>query len=333
MPPRCRCLAIAVLTALLQAAWLEAQVVRLPPVTSAAEEPPGRLVSYPDSSAELPQALPEAAEPENPDRPPDARDGAFQKLIFSSTWLDSGGNRGFGMVDLELRTVLGLPIPSRRSPLVVTPGFAVHYLDGPMISDLPARVYDATVQFRWWKRFTPRFGIDFAVTPGVFGDFEHRGSEAFRIPGHVAARFEWTPRAEILFGAAYLDRDDVAVLPVGGLIWRPRDDWSLEMVAPRPRIARRVRSPWDDTDAIEHWVYLAGEFGGGTWAIRRAEDTDDVLTYRDFRAIVGVERKALWRLDWRLELGYVFERAIEYAGATPDVEPSDTVMLRGSLTY
>ena len=86
------------------------------------------------------------------------------------------------------------------------------------------------------------------------------------------------------------------------------------------------------TEAVQDWVYLGGEFGGSTWAIRRAA-ANDVLTYRDFRLLLGVERKALGGLDTRLELGYLFCREIRFASTAADIEPSDTVMLRAGLTY
>jgi hypothetical protein len=257
----------------------------------------------------------------------------FQKLFFHSTWLDSGTRGGFGLVQLELATVLAFPLPSRRWPLTVTPEFVVNYLDGPAALDLPPRVYDAGVEFRWWRRLAPRFGVDLAVAPGVFSDFEQSADEALRIPGHAIGVFEWTPRATILLGVAYLDREDVGVLPVGGLIWRPHEDVKLELAVPRPRIARRVYWRGAYTDQIQDWVYVAGEFGGGSWAIRRADGSDDVFTYSDYRVILGLERKAVGRLDARLELGYVFSREIESAAGAPDVKPCDTVMLRAGLTY
>lgn len=318
---------------LLDATGLAAQVVRLPPVAPRPEPYAGRAVSHSDSLVELPQQFPEFIEPENPDRPVDARDGAFQKVIFDSTWLESGSADGFGIAKLESRVVFGLPIPSRRSPLVVTPGFAVNYLDGPVGADLPSQTYEATLQFRWWKRFSPRFGIDFAVKPGVFSDFDASSDEALRFPGHVAAKFEWTPSLDLVLGAAYLDRDDVNVLPIGGLVWRPQDDVKLELVAPRPRIGRRVYWFGAYGEAVQDWIYVAGEFGGGTWAFRRTTGVDDVVNYRDYRAILGWERKALWGLDARLEIGYVFCRKIEFTSSAADVEPDDTLMLRAGLTY
>ena len=328
----------------LVATTLPAQVVRLPPVLPPVEAHPGRLVSGLDPNAESSQlplepGLPArwesvAGPPPEPDRPPDSRPGVFQKLIFNSTWLAPG--RGFddlGKTDLELKTVLAFPAPSRESPLLITPGFAVGYLDGPLSADLPPRVYDAYAQFRWMHRLRPRLALDLAVTPGVFSDFQQGTDEAIRITGHGAGMFTWTPRLKILLGVAYLDREDVGVLPLGGVIWTPNRDTRFELVTPRPRIARRVYSLGACTEEVQDWVYLAGEFGGGSWAIRRAGGANDVVTYRDFRVILGLQRKAIGGLDYRLEVGYLFGRDIEYKSSTPDVHPADGLMLRAGMTY
>jgi hypothetical protein len=46
-----------------------------------------------------------------------------------------------------------------------------------------------------------------------------------------------------------------------------------------------------------------------------------------------MERKITGGLSSRFEIGYVFGRRIKYTSDTPDFHPSDTVMLRGGLTY
>jgi len=257
----------------------------------------------------------------------------FQKLIFSGEWLGRGGNDGFGFSSLELKTILAVPIPSRTYPLIITPGFAVHYLDGPTSPDLPQRTYDAYVQFRWMRRLSPRTGIDLAVTPGAFGDFAQGNDETFRVTGHVVGAWEWTPLTKVVLGAAYVDRYSTDVLPVCGIIWTPHDAVKYELVFPHPRIARRIYCFGACTENVQDWVYVAAEFGGGVWAIERAGNTSDVIDYTDYRAFLGMERKVIGGLDARLELGYVFEREIRFASATPTVEPPGTVMVRGGVTY
>jgi len=316
---------------ILAAKWLPAQVVRLPVVMPPNESHPGQLVSHPDSSVELPPA--ESDGTPQLDLPPDARPGVFQKLIFNSTWLAAGGGDDFGKTELDLRTVLAFPCPTRDSPLLITPGFGVHYLDGPVGIDIPSRLYDAYTQFRWMHRLRPRLGIDLAVTPGWYSDYETPSGSALRITGHGVAAFDWTPTAKLILGVAYLDREDVGLLPIGGLIWTPHPDIKFELAAPRPRIARRLYWSGGFDDEVQDWAYVAGEFGGGTWAIRHLSGADDEITYRDFRVLLGIERKAVGRPGYRLELGYVFGRKLELDSPTPDIYPSDTVMLRVGATY
>ena len=269
----------------------------------------------------------------NPDRPPDARDGMFQKLIFSSNWLDAGGSQGLGMVEMDLQTVLALPCPTRDSPLIITPGYGISALQWSGTRDLPSSLHSAYVQFRFMRRINPRLAIDVAVSPGVFSDYEQGADEMIRIPGHGAAIWTLGPTAKLVGGVGRFDRLDVDVLPIGGLIWTPNEDTKFEVLFPKPKLARRIDWFGTCSSEVSDWIYLAGEFGGSTWAIRRANGANDVLNYRDLRLILGWERKSIGMMDYRFEVGYVFGRELEYASPTPKVEPSDTLMIRAGMTY
>ncbi len=319
---------------------LAAQVVRLPAVMPSEQTvmpsqraQPNRLVSHPDSAAEVLQAPGEPGLPQQPELPPDARPGMFQKLIFDGQWLPRGGSDGLGFSSLQLKTVLALPVPSRQYPLIITPGFGVHYFDGPAGPDLPPRVYDAYTQFRWMRRLGTRWGIDLAVTPGVFGDFQRDSGENFRVTGHAVAAWTYTPATKFVLGVAYIDRMSTPVLPVCGLIWTPHDDVKFELVFPHPRIARRIYTFGACTDDVQDWLYVAGEFGGGIWAVEQTSGAIDQVDYTDFRVVLGLQRKVIGGLDAQLEAAYVFGREIRYASGTPGLEPADTVMLRGGVTY
>ena len=308
-----------------------------PPASGPSGPPEFRMLA---DAAELRAAIAgaaDASEPD-PDEPPGSRPGVFQKVSFLSTWLATGvGPDDFGVLDLELWSDFGFPCPTRQWPLAVTPGFGVHFFDGAIGADLPGAVYDAYVEFRWLPRLSPRIKLDLGVTPGWYSDFRQGSSDALRIGGHGAAMITWGPTLKLVAGLAYLDRKDVEFLPLGGLIWTPNADTRFELVSPRPRIARRIdhRSAGSVTWSWsqEDWVYVAGEFGGGAWAIRRAGAIDDFITYHDYRILLGVERKRIGGFSARIEVGYVFGRKLQYDGRTPDVEPDDTLLVRGGLTY
>jgi hypothetical protein len=324
---------------------LSAQVVRLPAVEPEERSPPGQLVSHPDSPAELLQApgeagaAPTSPPPQAPKLPPGVRNGFFQRVTLDSTWLVPQHGNNLEINDVRIEGIFALPCPRRDSPLVISPGFEVQTLEAPAYVDLPQRLYTGYTQFRWLSQVTPEWGLDFAVTPGAYSDFNQDSSKAFRLTAHGAAAWTWNEQTKIAFGAAYLDMPDNNVIPIGGLIWKPNEDTSFELLFPHPKISRRVY--WGGCrsgilplqDEVQNWVYLAGEFSNDAWAIRQLDGTNSQVLLRDYRLILGLERKHFGSLSYRLEVGYVFGRRVRYTSDLPDYYPTDTVMVRGGLMY
>jgi hypothetical protein len=315
--------------------WGAAESVAYQPGSAARVlEDPGRRELSPQLVPPSPQWS--GATEESLEMPLDVRPGMFQQLVFEGTWLArTSGSRGMGQYDLELKSVLAVPCPTRDSPLLIVPGFAVRYTDGPENLPIPPRLYDAYCQFRWLHRLSPRLGVDLSLVPGVYSDFEQSYSESFRWTGYGAAAWTMYPKLQLVAGVGYFNRLDVKLLPIGGLIWKPTADDCWELLFPKPSISRRVayrRGPEGTIDR-EDWLYLCGEFGGGTWAIATAVPEPDLLDIKDYRLIVGWQRKQLGGIDSRCEIGYVFGRRIEFRNIDPGFSCSDTVLLRVGLTY
>ena len=284
-----------------------------------------------------PRALSEPLLQDIPQEPPAAhvssfKNSVFQKISLTAAWLNRNGPGEVGVTEVQLFGSLAFPLPTPEKPLVITPGFGFYFVDGPnnAVQDLPSQVYDAYLEFRWINKINDRWLADLAVSPGVHSDFEHWDDSALRITGRAIAVYTWGPRLKIILGVIYLDRDDVSMLPAAGIIWTPSDDWSLELVSPRPRIAWRL---WYVPEQREDWIYVAGELGGGSWSVERASLVQDVVTSRDYRVLIGVERKRPGGAGARFEAGWVFNREIEYASPTPMITPDATVMIRGGIVY
>lgn len=287
-----------------------------------------------------PQALPPAVEltpgptvpPLEEEVPRGVRPGMFQRAILSGTWINPDGISGLGMSDVELKGIFALPCPTREWPLVITPGFATHWIDAPG-ADLPPRLYDAYAEFRWLPKLAPRLMLDLAVTPGVFRDFDQHTGDGLRVTSHAAAVWTWLPTTKLVLGASYLDRSDLNVIPVGGLIWTPNPDWDFELLFPQPKIARRFHCCGEHAADVEDWFYIAGEFGDWVWAIQHGDGTLDKAEYRDARLLLGIERKVCGGLSGRLEVGYVFARKLRYTSGLPGFEPNDALLLRAGVDY
>ena len=346
-------LATLLASASAQAQWTDQLPPVIPPESQFSAQPPAySLGELPGTMRASPAAFydpnidqtvpgPLAAEPPTAvpaisDLPPGAKQGVLQEVAFTNTWLSGSEPDDLEIFDSELRVSLGMPFPTVRTPLVITPGVGMHLFDGPDAPDLPSRVYDAYLDILWKNMLDPNFTFDIALTPGWYSDFEQNSDEALRIGGRVLARYQWTPITKFMLGLAYLDRDDVdvigieGVLPIIGVVLTPNDDLRLELVIPKPRVAWRT-----SVDGChEQWWYVRGEFGGGTWAIERQSGLPDVVNYSDLRISLGHELKYNGDPIAWLELGYVFDREISYdSGSTPDFSPNNTIMLRAGLGY
>lgn len=260
----------------------------------------------------------------------DFKNGFFQKLSVSDTWLDRAHRDDFGLHEIDTFVMVAVPAPSREWPLLISPTFNMRLVDGPVTPDLPAQLYEAYLDLLWVPQFTPRLMGIVGVAPSYYGDFQVDSEEAFRLTGKGLVRFDWIPsRVQILAGVLYLNRNDIKLLPAGGIVWTPSDARRYELIFPKPKLAHRIIVGPD----FEDWLYLSAEFGGNTYAIERVTGANDFVTLRDIRTYVGLERKLNGGAGYRIEIGYVFARRAEYESGTPDVEPDDTAMLRGGFTF
>jgi hypothetical protein len=198
-----------------------------------------------------------------------------------------------------------------------------HMVSGPKRSDMPPHLFDFTARLGRRDRLDLFWSYDVALRPGWFSDFEGSAREGLRFPGHGVLYYTPSDSFQLQVGVDYLDRDDIAWLPVFGAVFKPHPDFRLDAVFPRPRIAYRCGG--------QKWIYLAAEMGGGTWAIERADWTNDVATYRDYRISIGLQNEG--EATNYMEFGYVFGRHLEYRSGTPSYDPLDTTILRSVVCY
>jgi hypothetical protein len=258
------------------------------------------------------------------------RKSFLQRVRLSGSWIDSGGHSGLEIASWETAATLAVPLGSFENLLLVTPGVELDYLSAADGIEVPDQLYNAGLDLMWRKQWNDRWGSMIAVAPSIASDFQST-EDALRVTGRALATWQWVPeQLTLLFGVVYLDRNDVSVLPGVGLIWTPTPDYRLDIVFPRPKLARRlVFLP----RVREDWVYLSGRLGGRTWAVERQSGLPDQLTLRDYRLSLGWERILDGGSGMFAELGYVFGRELEYEAQPFDASFDDAVMVHGGITY
>jgi hypothetical protein len=240
----------------------------------------------------------------------------YRYLISSLAWVPGNGDQ-FGILSLAWNHYQPSGI---RSGLGVGMGF--HFLSGPDRTDMPPRVYDFSLAYQIRDRLGPvRF--DLAASVLAASDFEGDSSDGILFPGHAVGFLSVRPTIDLVFGVDYLDRGDARLLPVGGLIWTPTPEMRFELVFPRPRAVLQLGES-------RRYLYVSGGLGGGTWAIERADLRNDLATYHELRLCVGVsdshDRSAF-------EVGYLFDRHLEYSSGIGNMPLDDAVMVRLVTTF
>ncbi|MGY8769559.1 MAG: hypothetical protein ACKVH8_14170, partial [Pirellulales bacterium] len=97
--------------------------------------------------------------------------GYLKTVSLDSTWVAGSGDN-LGMTDVLATASFGLPHPTRPSPLIITPGYGMHFLVGPDSLQAPATLYDVYLTTRWMSKLNERWGILMSFTAGYYTDFQ-----------------------------------------------------------------------------------------------------------------------------------------------------------------
>ena len=238
------------------------------------------------------------------------------------TWRPGSGGR-FG--EFGLAGVVASPIDAWKG-LSLTQGYGYHFLDGPTRTDLPPRVFDFNMGLHWFGEISHNWWVDLEFSAGLYTDFEDSAREGWRFPSHAVLSWELTQEIQPVAGVRYFDRDNLGLLPVAGVILRPDDGLRIELVYPEPRVAWRVSTAGDQ----QHWMSIAGRIGGGEWAIERNRTgLADVVTYTEYELVLGFDTIDNDGSISSFEIGYVFDRALEYrSGRRRHTNLPETFFLR-----
>lgn len=263
----------------------------------------------------------------------------LERPRFRHTWLQGGTNSELDINDTELATTITFANWLGTSQaLRLSPGFIFHFWDGPNTPetgfDLPSRAYSVYLSGDYASDPRAPAGFETNLTVGLYSDFRNTSSDGIRLTGTGLLWKRINSYTTFKFGAEYLDRVDVKLLPAIGVFLAPNPDLRLDVYFPRPKLAQRLPR----IGRFEVWSYIGAEYGGGSWAIERTplvgDNFDDQADINDVRAFVGLEWMGPKRATGFLELGYAFERELLYRSDPQNpLEINDTFMLRTGMAF
>lgn len=258
----------------------------------------------------------------------------FKQQAIQRVAIQSGGlvatddDLSSGFLEASIRT--GIPLGSFDNILGITPAFRVDWIDAADGIDIPSELYETGLEFFYMRPLSERWKLMAIVRPAIRSDFT-TDDNALRVFGLGLLIYECiAQQLSLSFGAVYLDRADLSVLPAVGLVWTPRPQSRLELQFPRSRFAQRIAK---NGAASETWSYLTAGIGGNTWAVTRASGETDELTLSDIRLLAGLEKIVAGGGGWFVEAGFAFNRNLEYEASSTEIQLSDGVLLQAGWAY
>ena len=221
---------------------------------------------------------------------------------FEYTHLPRGtGANSFGMDEIDIRMQLAFPcrfIPNNGTTgyFYIAPAGSFVWWNGPVgPPDMSPNGFGAFLDFGVQPKFNETFGLIAWGRIGVFSDFENVTSDALRFQGRLEGVVNASPQMQVHAGVIYYGRSRVKMLPTGGVVWTPNEDWVLKLIFPNPKVSRRL---WTGPQA-DWWGYVHLDYAGGSWDISGLGLTD----YNDLRLGMGIEFAAPNRIGGYFEFG------------------------------
>jgi len=260
----------------------------------------------------------------------------FDNLRLRETWIYGDGGPQLGINDIEMAVTMMLPdFLGTKTPLMLSPNFALHLWDGPQppahSQFMPGSAYSAYLEAAYNTDHAQVVGGDIAVSLGVFSDFSTVTSESLRIQTFSYFWARLTPNMMLKLGVNYLDRVDVKLLPVIGVLYEPNPQTRLDILFPRPKLSHLFQT----VGTTDIWWYLAGEYGGGSWTIDNSvTGFVDQVDINDIRIMLGFDWTNQSGTRGMFEVGWVMQRELIYRNHPADSTGlSDSFMLRGGIAF
>jgi hypothetical protein len=157
------------------------------------------------------------------------------------------------------------------------------------------------------------FLIRLEAQPGFYGtDFDDFGRDTFNVPVVIGGTYIFNSGFQVVFGIGIDGLRQYPVLPGGGIRWKFAPQWTLNAVAPTPRLEYAPNSEltlYAGADLRLNAYRVDKQFGTmrGDTSLNHA-----AITYNEVRAGVGLDWKLTSAIKLSLEGGFIPFRAFDF---------------------
>lgn len=222
----------------------------------------------------------------------------FRKMTDSYGW-----RVGIGYDETALSVPTGVPVPDRMEAITL-------------------RLGD---QWQFADQWTFRAGIE----PGIYHDGNDVKWRDVNAPFYAGVTYEVNPDLTWMFGLRVDVWSDIPLLPGAGVRWKFADDWTLNLMFPKPRLQYAVN------DCLT--AYVGGDYRGGSY--RTSQNfkvnrlNNEIVDHREIRVGAGADWNITGRLTGELEAGYVCYHRFEFDNKDVTVKADPAPYVSASLRF
>lgn len=236
----------------------------------------------------------------------------------SSARVDTPGGHNYSMYDVQGGGgLLFSEAPGGRVELAGA--YALYAFDGQGGIGLPDSVADLHLDASYvWRNWDGR-SLRLTAQPGFRGEWAAWSGSAFRVPFEVVGVQALSPRLSGQLGVALYPGYTRTLDPRFGVRYALSETWSVDAQYPESRVQ------WRSPAGAEAYLLIRNDPINEFWL----EEDDPRRTFRfeESRLAAGWVGPLGASLRVRVELGYVFNRAVDYARAEPARSVDDAVVL------
>lgn len=248
-----------------------------------------------------------------PQRPP-------MEATVETTWLpgsaihDTGGDLKMGEVKAGFARRFGI---SPRLELSTGLNYSLREIDAPKTARLPESLQTLSINLGGEYHLSDSLTLGLRVSPGLSSDYKSISANDIRVPVSLHAMYHMSEALSLIGGIAYTGQNHLfPVLPVLGVLYLPSEKWVIALGFPRTGVVYKPNRN------IE--FFANGELSGGEFQLHDSSIGANVISYRDYRAIAGVEFPLFDVAKLGISGGYAFARKFLFYEGNRDDENLDS---------
>lgn len=247
----------------------------------------------------------------------------------------SGGNGDLTVFEHDLDLEYSAPVGPFGEVFSFTQEFDTRNYEGPntpvgSTTELPGSVFRIGWDLELAFNNMGPWSTQIAYNPSINSDFESGlSSDAWNHDARAILFHQWDPTWIWALGVGYWDRVDDYIIPYAGIIWTPDPRWEWRLVFPKPRISYHM----GQFLGYDTWFYVRGEYHIESYEMEiSSTGSQEQVELKDWRILIGFrKRNAIYTQFF--EAGWVLDREVDYAGATPDFDVSDGFIARTGIRF